>query len=186
MNKRIWLLAFAMLSIVLMTHAALAQSDLGLKAIGGRLGYVDPEDGYKGTFTIGAVADFGTIIPKLHWDGAVTYWSSDYDWGWYGNAYKVTLTDLAVRSGVKYMFLEGDWQPYAGGGLGLHFFSSDVSGPYSANWTGASDTKFEFYIAGGVSHQLTHNLVGSAELLFDIGDVDQTNIQINIMYLLGK
>jgi hypothetical protein len=186
MNKRIWLLAFAMLSIVLMTHAALAQSDLGLKAIGGRLGYVDPESEYKGTFTIGAVADFGTIIPKLHWDGAVTYWKSTLDWGWAGTAYDVSLTDIALRSGVKYMFLEGDWQPYAGGGLGLHFFSSDVSGPYSAYWSGASDTKFEFYIAGGVSHPLTDKLVGSAELQFDIGDVDQTNIQINIMYLLGK
>lgn len=186
MSKRVGLFAFALLGIVLMAHSALAETDLGFKGIGGRLGYVDPESEYNGTFTLGAVADFGTFVPKLHWDAALTFWKSSLDWGWYGSTYDVTLTDIALRTGVKYHFIEGPWEPYAGGGLGLHFFSSDVSAPSGAVWTGADDTEFQFYIVGGVQHPLTKSLIGSAELQLDIGDLDQTNIQINVMYLLGK
>ena len=186
MTKRLMLFVFAFLSIALAAQNVLAESDLGFKAIGGRLGYVDPESEYKGTFTLGAVADFGTIIPQLHWDAALTYWSSSLDWGWAGSNYEVSLTDIALRTGVKYYFIEGEWQPYGGGGLGMHFFSSEAEGPHGSYWTGADDSELEFYLVGGVQHPLSEKLVGSAELQLDIGDVDQTTIQINLMYLLGK
>lgn len=185
MTKRYGLLLIAILSLALTTQMALAESDLGLKAIGLRLGYVDPESDYSGTFTVGAVADFGTFIPNLHWDAALTYWKSTWDWSWSGSSYEVSLTDIAIRTGVKYYFLEGEWQPYGGGGFGIHLFSSEAEGPYGSYWTGADDTEFQFYLAGGVRHPLSEKLAGSAEVQLDVGDVDQTAIQINLMYLLG-
>ncbi|MBU0508203.1 outer membrane beta-barrel protein [bacterium] len=166
---------------------ALAQSDIGFKGIGGRIGYVDPELDYQGTFTIGAVADLGTWIPQLHWDASLCYWSSSYDLGWLTDEFKVTTSDIALRSGVKYHFIEGPWEPYGGGGLGLHFFSVKADWPHDY-WgsSSSSETEFGFYIVGGVEHQFNEQWKASGEVQLDWADLDQTNIQINVIYLLGK
>jgi hypothetical protein len=179
------LLLIGMLCFFAGPHVVRAETDLGFKAIGGRIGYVDPESEYKGTFTLGAVADFGTFMPSLHWDAALMFWKSSYDWGWYGQNYSIDLTDVSIRSGVKYYFMEEEWRPYAGGGLGMHFFSLK-SPAGSVGWVGSDDSDFQFYICGGVAHPFSETLVGSGEVQLDFGDLNQTAIQFNLIYLLGK
>lgn len=186
MRIRSILLAVTMSLLLLgLTSAGLAQSDIGFKGIGGRLGYVDPEGSWDGTISFGVVADLGTFVRQLHWDAAITYWASsqDYKYPPYGS-YSWSISDFAIRSGVKYPFIEGPWEPYAGGGLGLHFFSWDNK------WHGyshdADETDFGLYIVGGVEHRFNTRWKGSAELQLDFADWDQTNVQINLIHILGK
>src|SRR5678810_1190430 len=59
---------------VLVSTQAFAQSDLGLKQVGMAIGYVSPED-IDGTFTFGALMNWGTIAPRIELESRVDYWS---------------------------------------------------------------------------------------------------------------
>ncbi|MBU0507849.1 porin family protein [bacterium] len=165
---------------------ASAGSGIGFKGIGPRIGYVDPESDLDGTVEFGVAFEFGEFVPQLHWDGSVSFWSTGQDWDYYdGNShhkYDWTLRDFVLRSGVNYHFLEGDWVPYAGGGLGLHFYSWDYSG--APNWANSSDTEFGFYIDGGIEHAFNEKWLGQLQLQFDFADPDQTALLFNLIYRL--
>jgi hypothetical protein len=165
---------------------ASAKSDIGFKGIGPRIGYVDPEGNLDGSVEFGVAFEFGEFVRQLHWDGSVSFWSTGRDYQYYnGNNYRKynwSLRDLVLRSGVNYHFVEGEWVPYAGGGLGLHFYSWDYSGaPYYNN---ASDTKLGLYVDGGIEHQFSVNWTGQMQLQFDFAEPDQTALLFNLIYRL--
>jgi hypothetical protein len=165
---------------------ASAKSDIGFKGIGPRIGYVDPEGALDGTVEFGVAFEFGEFARHLNWDGSVSFWSTGRDYQYYtGNQwhkYGWTLRDIVLRSGVNYHFLEGEWVPYAGGGLGLHFYSWDYAGaPYYSN---TNDTQFGFYIDGGIEHEFSENWKGQLQLQFDFADADQTALLFNLIYRL--
>jgi opacity protein-like surface antigen len=165
---------------------AVARTDIGFKGIGPRIGYVSPEGDLDGTIEFGVAFEFGEWVRQLHWDGSVCFWSTGRDYQYYsGNhydKYSWTLRDIVLRSGVNYHFLEGPWVPYAGGGLGLHFYSWDYSGAPTYNNT--SDTEFGFYIDGGIEHKFSENWTGQLQLQFDFADPDQTALLFNLIYRL--
>ena len=163
-----------------------AKSDIGFKGIGQRIGFVDPEGGLDGTVEFGVAFEFGEFVRQLHWDGSVSFWSSGRNYRYYHDdrydKYDWTLRDFVLRSGVNYHFVEGEWVPYAGGGLGLHFYSWDYSGaPYYNN---ANDTKIGLYIDGGLEHQFSANWTGQMQLQFDFAEPDQTALLFNLIYRL--
>ena len=102
-----------------------------------------PKARLDGTVEFGVALEFGEFVRQLHWDGSVSFWSTGRDYQYYYenhyHKYSWTLRDFVLRSGVNYHFLEGEWVPYAGGGLGLHFYSWDYSG--APNYNNTSDTK---------------------------------------------
>ncbi len=154
------------------------QSDIGFKGIGGKIGYMKPED-IDGTFTVGAVVDLGTFIPELHWDASIQYWSAgkdevDSDW---------SLTDIAIKSTVRYLFpTGGNVAPYAGGGLGIHFYSCDHDGPAGSS----SDSEFGFHILGGVDIPLAPQWKAQVEAEYADADIDQIAVVANLIYALGR
>lgn len=165
---------------------ASATSNIGFKGIGPRLGYVDPEGGLDGTVEFGVAFEFGEWVRQLHWDGSVCFWSTGRDYqyphGDQYDKYSWTLRDIVLRSGVNYHFIEGPLVPYAGGGLGMHFYSWDYNGaPYYANNT---DTEFGFYIDGGIEHKFSTNWTGQMQLQFDFADPDQTALLFSLIYRL--
>ena len=132
----------------------------------------------------GAVADLGTFIPKLHWDAAVYYWSSSLDytgWDW-------SLRDVAIKTQVKYHFMEGQWEPYVGGGFGMHFFSWDYDYPsgYHGITFDDSSTEFGFQFIGGIQYKINQQWKASGELELDWADLDQTHLQFGFIYNLTK
>jgi len=172
--------AFILLSACCME--ASAETDIGFKGIGPRIGYVDPEGSLDGTVEFGVAFEFGEFVRRLHWDGSVSFWSTGQDWHYNNHNYDWSLRDFVLRSGVNYYFLEGAWIPYAGGGLGLHFYSWDYSGaPYYNN---TSDTEFGFYIDGGVEHAFSEKWKGQLQIQFDFADADQTALLFNLIYRL--
>ncbi|MBI5058603.1 outer membrane beta-barrel protein [candidate division KSB1 bacterium] len=174
----------AVFSVLSAPAAFAAQPDIGFKGIGPRLGYVDPESGLDGALEFGVDFQLGEWAPQLKWDASLSYWSSTQEWGWAGRAYDWSLNDLAIRTGVNYHFLQGDWEPYAGGGLGLHLYSWDYAG--SPTYTDKDDSELGFYIDGGIHHQFNKQWSGQAQLQFDFADVDQTAILLQAIYHLGK
>jgi opacity protein-like surface antigen len=165
---------------------AAEKSDIGFKGIGPRLGFVDPEGSLDGTAEFGVAFEFGEFVRQLHWDGSVSFWSSGRSYPYYDGHdhfnYDWTLRDFVLRSGVNYHFIEGPWEPYAGGGLGLHFFSWDYNGaPYYNN---TSDTKLGLYIDGGVEHKFSKDWLGQLQLQFDFASPDQTAVLFNLIYRL--
>ena len=166
------------------TRVEAAQPDIGLKGIGPRLGYVDPETSLDGALEFGLDFQLGEWVPQLKWDASISYWSSGQDWSYGGRGYEWSLNDLAFRTGVNYHFLPGDWQPYAGGGIGLHMYSWDYAG--APGLADNDDSEFGFYIDGGVHHQFNTQWSGQAQLQLDFADVDQTQIMLQAIYHLGK
>lgn len=167
---------------------ASAKSDIGFKGIGPRIGYVDPEGGLDGTVEFGVAFEFGEFVRQLHWDGSVSFWSSGRDWQYpHGDFHKYnwTLRDFVLRSGVNYHFLEGEWVPYAGGGLGLHFYSWDYAGPPDyLGYPNANDTELGLYIDGGIEHKFSETWTGQLQLQLDFADPDQTALLFNLIYRL--
>jgi hypothetical protein len=180
MNMRRLLVVLVVLIAAL---PVLAQTDVGFKGIGGRLAFVDPEGDYDGTIGFGVVADLGEWIPQLHWDASAMYWSSSA--GYVNGDFKIH--DVGLRSSVKYHFIKGPWEPYAGGGIGIHMYGWSYE--WHHGYYGAPDntnTQFGLQILGGVEHQFNPNWKGSAEVEFDFQDFGQTLLQVNAIYMLGK
>lgn len=160
---------------------ASAESNIGFKAIGPRLGFVDI-DSFDETIELGVAMEFGEFVPQLHWDGSVSFWSTDREYHYFDNRYDWTLRDVIIRSGVNYHFIEGEWEPYAGGGIGMHFYSWDYSN--APNYNNADETKIALYIDGGVEHTFNENWKGQLQIQFDFAEPDQTALMFNLLYVL--
>lgn len=161
---------------------ASAKSDIGFKGVGPRIGFVDPEGGLDGTIEFGAAFEFGEFAPQLYWDGSASFWSTGREYRYFNDNYNWTLRDLVLRSGVNYHFTEGEWEPYAGGGLGLHFYSWDYSG--SPSFNNANDNKIGIYIDGGIEHEFSADTKGQLQLQFDFAEPDQTALLFNLIFNL--
>ena len=169
------------LMLVVVSSSVFAGPNIGLKGIGGRLGYVDPEGG-DGTFTLGAVADMGTWTENLPWEIALTYWGTGENVG----LYEWNYTNIAIRITVDYMFEVGkNMYVYPGAGLGINIYSFDWKGPNGTKYDD-SETDLTLMVLGGFQFPISDKWHGQTELQFDIGDPDQTTVQFDFIYELGK
>lgn len=153
--KRITLL-LTLAATVLAAPAALAQSDLGLKRIGGAIGFVDPE-GLGTTFSLGLFADHGRLTQNLSLESHIDYWGqSESSFGT-----EVSLRDVAVGGRVKYNFVVSNpkLRPFAGAGLGLHFVKAEINIPPQFGFPGstveASSTELGIHLGGGIGTPLS-------------------------------
>lgn len=172
------------LAVVVSVVSVWASPNIGLKGIGPRIGFVDP-NGPDGTFTLGVVADMGTFAENVPWEIAATWWSSGEEWRSPGGVeYDWSYTDIALRTTAAYLFdLGGDLKAYPGGGLALHFMSFDWEG-YTGG--GESETDISIMLLGGFQFPIAEKWHGQVELQFEFGDesAEQTNIQLDLIYHL--
>lgn len=186
--KRYFLKSMVFAGTLILFSAVLSDtqaSEIGFKGIGPRVGYVNP-DGLDGTVEFGVALEFGEIVRQLHWDGSLSYWSAGHDYEYYTgnshNKYNWKLQDIVLRTGVNFHFIEGEWVPYAGGGVGMHFYSWDYNGaPY---YSDNDKTEFGIYIDGGIEHEFNESWIGQMQVQFDFADPDQTALLINLIYRL--
>lgn len=186
MKRTILLLSLAALAAT--APAAFAQSDLGLKRIGGALGYVDPE-GAGSTFSLGVFADHGTIAPHIGLESRLDYWKQSDDY--FGNSASVRDLTLGVRG--KYLFTTSNpkIRPFAGVGLGMHFLKAEVTvpafGPFPATSAEASATKLGLDLGGGVSTPLSPKMDLLGETWFGFVDTANTfSLRAALSYKLGS
>ncbi len=167
-------------------NSAIAKTNIGLKGIGPRAGFVDP-DHSDGAITLGAVADMGTWTENLPWEMALTWWRADEaDEAEDGGVYEWSFTDIAYRNSVYYTFEVGkNLYLYPGAGLAIHFLNSSVEGPGNYD-RDESDTELALMILGGFQFPIANRWRGQTELQLDFGDAEQTNFQIDFIYDLGR
>jgi opacity protein-like surface antigen len=175
------ILLFGLIAGVLASTTAMAQSDIGLKGIGGAIGYVSPEN-VDGTFSIGALADLGTIAPRWNIESRLDWWSHSEE----AFGAKASIRDITLGARTKYMIEVANpkLQPYVGAGLGLHFLHAEttVEVPgFPTMSAEASETKLGFDIGGGAMTAIgpRTNLMG--ELWYGlVTDLSQLSLRVGI------
>ena len=186
--KRITLmLTLALASLALAAPAAMAQSDLGLKRIGGAIGIVDPE-GLGTTFSLGVFADHGTVTPNISLESRLDYWGQSD--AYFGT--ETSFRDIALGVRGKYNFETSNpkLRPFLGAGLGLHFFKSEVTVPPPfgpGTVAEGSATELGVDLGGGISTPLSPkaNLLG--ETWFGIVDGPNTfALRAGVSFKLGS
>ena len=180
---------FAGLLFVFLSSSAYSQSDLGFKGIGAKFGLVDPEN-IDAVIGFGVFGDFGEIKENIRLEGNLDYWSKSY-----GDAnFDASISDFALTGMVKYMFSPDNesFQPFVGGGLGLHFISSSwkskVENPiFDTTKSSDSSTKIGIDLGGGVFYGVSDKIDLLGEVRYRlVSDVSQFTVQIGALYKLGE
>lgn len=175
-------LAFA----VLTAGSALAQSQLGLRAVGGSLAFVNAED-LDGAVGLGVFADLGMVTPNIGLEPVLEYWSKSEE----AFGAKASVRDVALGCRGKYYFETSNpkIRPYAGAGLGLHFLKAETSVEmpgFPAMNSEASDTKLGLDLGGGLSTPLGPKNDLRFEMWYGIvSDVSQLALRVGVSHKLG-
>jgi len=194
MKKALFAVALFLTCIALSQNAmakAAKSSDLGLSRLGVDAGLVDPEAA-SSTLGFGAFADWGNLSPDVRLSSQLGYWSkSEGDFG-----AEASVRDVSIGARAKYMFhVKSKVQPYAGAGLGLHFFHTKVSFPDVDMGGGFivpgftvedSATKLGFDLGGGVSKPLSPKTDLFADLWYTLADIDQFSMKVGVSFLLSR
>lgn len=181
-------LGMVVLVVLALTLSVSAQTDIRLKGIGGKLGFIMPEDPLDNTIGFGAVADLGKVsVVRVF--GYVDYWRKAYNEGAY---WEWSWSVLSLAAVGKYYFeSNSDFKPYAGAGLGfdLSMWKSEYTGPnYGYDFGDVEDSDSELDLAihllGGASYKLSPNLDGFAEVKYTLGDLDYLGIYAGVIFKL--
>lgn len=176
--------------LVMLSVPALAQSNIGLQSVGGRLFYTD----FSGSSAIGVggVVGLGEIAPQISLEGNVDYWSKSFGSGDFSSS----LRDIAIGGTVKYLFSTKDAQikPFVNGGLALHLLNSKTETPSGSiggiNYGGSysnTDTKIGIDIGGGAAYAMspTLDLVGAAMYRL-VSNTNQLFLSVGALVHLNK
>jgi len=179
-------LTFALCSLV--CQPAWAQSDIGFKNAGADVGIVSPEN-LDATFGIGVSADVGGFSPLVRVEPRFDYWSKSED-TWGGS---VSVRDVAFGTRVKYYFPVSNprLRPYAGGGLGIHLFKSEVEvfDPYFGGTMSVEDssTKLGIDLGGGLATPVSLHTSFVAEAWYGaVSDFSHFTLKVGFSYAFGS
>jgi len=156
-------------------------SGLGFKGIGFDAGLVDPE-GASSTIGFGAFADLGNIAPDVRLSSHLGYWNkSENEFG-----AEASVRDISIGARARYMFHVSSpkVQPYAGAGLGLHFFHTKAEfGGFSAE---DSATKLGLDLGGGVATPVSPKTDLFGELWYTVADLNQFAMKAGFSFRLNR
>lgn len=176
------ILWFGLLLGVFVANAAVAQTHLGLRGIGGAVSYVNPEN-TDGLLGLGIFADFGNLTPRIRMETRLDYWSNT-ETSFVGRA---SISDVTLGARGKYMIEVRDpkFQPYVGAGLGLHFLHVELTTPagggFPAMTADDSQTKLGLDLGGGVMTPIAPQLTLMGEMWFGfVSDVDQFSLRFGL------
>ena len=186
MMKRLMVLSLMLALAFSQTIAA----DIGLKGVGGKVGYIMPDGGIENTIGFGLQADLGNYNDDISLAAYVDYWGKNYD---VGPTYEWSWSVVSIAAIGKYSFASsGNFKPFAGAGLGLDIASweSKYTGPSNEYFnlndfsSSASDTDFAIHFVGGATMELSPKLDGIGEVKYTIGGADYFGIYVGVMYKL--
>ena len=185
MKRNVLLLTLALCALA--APVAMAQSSLGLKGIGGAVGYVSPED-LDGTFSIGALADWGTITPQIGLESRIDFWS----WSESMMGVESSVRDIALGARGKYYFETANpkIRPFAGAGLAIHMVNVKVDMPaqggFPAMTVEESQSKLGLDLGGGIAVPMNPRTEFLGELWYGIvSDVSQFQLRAGMCWRVG-
>lgn len=159
-----------------------SRSDFGLSRLGVEAGLVDPE-AVGSTIGFGAFADLGTIARNVRLSTHLGYWSKSEE----GFGVEASVRDISLVTRAKYMFRVSSpkVQPYVGGGLGLHFYNTEVDVPGFGSAEDSS-TKLGLDLGGGLSTPLSPKTNLFGELWYTAADLDQVAMKAGVSFQLSR
>lgn len=152
------------------------------------------QDGIGTTFFLAGRVDLGTFTDDLVWDAGLHWWrkteSATFDFFGTSSTTETRIRDLAVSSGVKYLFsIDHDrWVPYARGGLALNFVDVAVETTVSGTPTeaiSASSSDMGAYIGGGATYRYSPTVSFGAEAVYNMTDADHFLLGFTASFLIG-
>ena len=179
--------ALALAICALTVQNAMAESNMGLKALGGNVGLVSPED-IDETIGFGAFADWGSFAPNWQLGSNLDFWSKSEDLG-FGDG-EASIRDISLSTRAKYLFAVSSpkFQPFVGGGLGIHFLRAEVTIPDEDLGGGfiipgmtVSDTQTELGLdlGGGFRTPLGANTELAGDLWYSVVE-DFSNLSLKV------
>jgi opacity protein-like surface antigen len=192
MKARFVILLSLLICMVAWQNAS-AQTDMGFKGAGLRLGFVAPES-IDSTPSFGVFMDLGTVSPRVGLEAYGSYWSQTEDLFGFGEA---SVKDIAIGGRSKYYIpvTNPQFQPYVGGGLGLHFVTARVATPAEdfggflipATEAEETYTKLGLDLGGGVAAPLGISTKLLGEVWYSVvSDVSQFSMNVGVQYNFGS
>jgi opacity protein-like surface antigen len=182
--RALCLFAMALAICAFAVQDATAESNMGLKALGGNVGLVSPED-IDETVGFGIFADWGNLSPSWQLGSNLDVWSKSEDLGFGGD---VSIRDISFSTRAKYLFAVSSpkFQPFVGGGLGLHFLRAEVefSDPFFGDES-YSDTQTELGLdlGGGFRTPLGASSELAGDLWYSIvDDFSQLSLKMGVAF----
>jgi len=174
---------FAIIAVLMMSGLAFSQMNIGLNGVGGKIGYIMPEDPIDNTLGFGAAFDLGTITPTIHLNGFCEYWSKGYD----VLGVDVSFSEFIFGATAKYYFsANGQLKPYAGGGLAFILGKASVDDNIYGVDVSESETDIGFHFCGGADYPLSPTLDGFAEIKYTLDGIDHLGIFVGVIYKMDK
>jgi len=186
MKKQVAVIAVLVFCLVTGT-AVFAKSNIGLKGVGAKVGFVDPEGDIGSTIGFGGVVDLGTFAPNITFGGDVMYWGKSYT----EHDFKFTYSQIYISATGRYMFNTGKKAkilPYAG--AGLEFVIGKSKGEYTGelgefmsdeSWS-HSDSEIGIHLVGGFKYPLDKSKYLFAEARYSMGGLDMLGVFGGIVF----
>ncbi len=174
--------------VMSLSAVASAQSKIGLKGLGAKLGYVSPEGIYGGTVMYEAMADLGEFSSKVKFGGRLGYWSSSANFDTLSGGVSKSDFILGGTAIVPLSIQGGKYKPYFGAGLSLNFLNTsyDDALPQETRNLGGSELEIGLDATVGVRYALNDKLDGVGDVMWTLGgESEQFAIRVGILFKIS-
>ena len=172
-------LALCPLFALIFSTDARAGADIGLKGVGGRLSYANPES-LDATLGVGGLFDLGTFAPHLGFGASLDYWSTTKE--------SVDFRDIVFGVNLRYLIGSSPkFRPYAGAGLALHIIHSEIPVMDFIPPDSNTDSKIGIDLFVGVTSRVGEKIDVLGELMYrSVSDVSQLMLSGGVVFRLGS
>ncbi|MEO8398510.1 MAG: hypothetical protein ABI550_01715 [Ignavibacteriaceae bacterium] len=181
-------LIFAIIISAFSATKIFPQTNIRFEGIGGKIGFIIPENPIDNTFSISAHADLGTIFDRVFVGAIAEYWSKSYNASSIANTFfDGKWTEFIIAPTFKFKFYTPTkFITYAGGGIGFAIVSSNTDFKDGSQVVRSSESKLNaaLFFLGGVEYPFNKNLKGISEIKFHINGANFFGIYAGLTYLL--
>ncbi len=173
------IITVVMVVVLVCGFAASSFAQIGFNGIGGRLGFVKPEN-IDATIAFGAHANLGEVIENVVLFPSIDYWTKSEG--------ALDFSQLGINADARYYFpSSGNMSFFGGGGLAIMITSAEVDlGPFLGGTSDNSSTDIGLNLLGGLDLPVGDNLLFTAEARLVLSDFQSFKVFGGITYLLGN
>jgi hypothetical protein len=190
--RKVCVFALSFVFCIAFSQNAWAASNIGLQRLGVDVGMVDV-DGGGSTLGLGVTADMGTFSKDVRFSLHGNYWNDTEE----SFGAEAGIRDISFGGRARYMFHMDSpkFQPYAGGGLGIHVYRSSVKIPDMDLGGGViipgeefsdTTTKLGMDMSGGFIVPMSAKTDFTTDLTYTVSDVDQFALKAGVSFKVGN
>ncbi len=164
------------------------QSNIHFEGIGGKIGYVIPENPINNAFSFSLHADLGNVLNRVYVGAIAEFWSKSYNSSALANNYldgKWSEFILAPTFKLKY-YTGTKAITYIGGGFGfaLVSFKNDMINLGQTFELNSSKLDAVLFFLGGFEYPISPMIKGIGEIKYNLGGANFFGIYLGMTYLL--